>query len=173
MKAYYRDFTNDTVKRNSRGFGSLMYRDSTGRNDFEEMKVAEDGEFLYFFVKTVKNITAPEGNNWMNLFLSTGTAGGWNGYQYVLNYKAPENGRMFLGKLGDGEAYSVSALTDVSYRLLGRMMMVAIPKAALGIKGDAAIGFKWSDNCTEGDVFGFYKTGDAAPIGRAAYCYGK
>ena len=29
-----------------------------------------------------------------------------------------------------------------------------------------------SDNCTTGDVFGFYTTGDAAPIGRAGYYYG-
>ena len=172
IKAYYKDYTNDIVDRNERGFGKEKYVDESGRNDIDEMKVCEDDTNVYFFVKTVEDITAPEGGNWMNLFISTGASNGWNGYNFVLNYKAPENGKLFLGKLADSADYSVSDVSAVEYRLLGNMMMVAIPKADLGISGDASIFFKWSDNCTEGDVFGFYKTGDAAPIGRAGYYYG-
>lgn len=97
---------------------------------------------------------------------------GWNGYNYVLNYKTPANGKLYLGKLSDSSDYSVSAAAEVDYRISGNMMMVSIPKSVLGISGDASISFKWSDNCTVGDVFGFYKTGDAAPIGRAGYYYG-
>jgi hypothetical protein len=108
----------------------------------------------------------------MNLFISNLKSNGWNRYTYVLNYKAPENGKLFLAKLADGETYSVTPVSQVSYRVHKNMLMVAIPKADLGISGEASINFKWSDNCTEGDVFGFYKTGDAAPIGRAGYYYG-
>lgn len=171
--AYYKDYKNDTVDRSNPGFGDENYIDHSGRNDIDEMKVCEDDTNVYFFVKTVDDITAPDGGNWMNLFISTGESNGWNGYNFVLNYKAPESGKLFLGKLAESSDYSVSDVSAVSYRLLGNMMMVAVPKADLGISGDASIFFKWSDNCTEGDVFGFYKTGDSAPIGRAGYCYGK
>lgn len=173
IKAYYKDYTNDIVDRNSAGFGKEKYVDSSGRNDIEEMKVTEDGENVYFFVKTVDNITAPEGNNWMNLFISTGVSDGWNGYNFVLNYRAPENGKLFLGKLADGGEYSVTPTAELEYRLYNNMMMVSVPKDAINISGEASLSFKWSDNCTEGDVFGFYKTGDAAPIGRAGYYYGR
>jgi hypothetical protein len=136
------------------------------------MKVTEDTDNVYFFVKTVDEITAPEGNNWMNLFISDLKSPGWNGYNYVLNYKTPENGKMFIGKLADGEKYNVTPAGEASYRIYNDMIMVAVPKSVLGISGDASINFKWSDNCTEGDVFCFYKTGDSAPIGRAGYYYG-
>ena len=172
VKAYYKDYTNDTVDRNKAGFGNEVYKDSSGRNDIAEMKVTEDDKYLYFFVKTVDKITAPEGNNWMNLFISTFKSKGWNGYNYVLNYKAPQNGKLFLGKLADGAEYRVTPVSQVAYRVYDNMMMVKIPKSDLGISGIASVNFKWSDNCTEGDVFGFYKTGDAAPVGRAGYYYG-
>ncbi len=170
--SYYKDYVDDTVDRKKAGFENEKYEDKSGRNDIEEMKVSQDAENLYFFVKTVEDITAAEGNNWMNLYISTGNTTGWDGFNYVLNYKTPESDKAYLGKLADSADYSVSDVSTVDYRVSGNMMMVKIPKADLGIKGSANIGFKWADNCTEGDVFGFYKTGDAAPIGRAAYYFG-
>ena len=172
VPAYYKDYTNDTVDRKAIGYGSERYKDETGRNDIAEMKVTEDANNVYFFVKTVNDITEAKGNNWMNLFISNLKSNGWNGYNYVLNYKAPENGKLFLGKLADGENYSVTPVSEVAYRVHKNMLMVSIPKADLGISGEASLNFKWSDNCTEGEFFGFYKTGDAAPIGRAGYYYG-
>ena len=154
----------------------LKYTDESGRNDFEEFKVCEDENNLYFFVKTVENITPAEGNNWMNLFIGkSGTTleNSWNGYNFVLNYKAPENdGKLFLGALSPGTAYNVTPLGEVDCRIHGNLLMLSIPKQLLGIEGAASIIFKWADNCTEGDVTGFYKTGDSAPIGRAGFYYG-
>jgi len=182
VAAYYKDYKGDIAARDHGGFSEngdgkvtkkeLWYKDETGRNDIEEMKVTEDRDNIYFFVKTVDNITEPSGSNWMNLFISDLSYKGWNGYNYILNYKAPENGKMFLGKLADGDDYSVTPVSEVSYSIKDNMLMVAVPKADLGIKGDACINFKWADNCTEGDIFAFYSTGDAAPIGRAGYYYG-
>ncbi len=184
VKAYYKDYTNDITNRNEHEFGGdkdgngvvssgdIVYKDTSGRNDIAEMKVTEDGSYVYFFVKTVKNITSPSGETWMNLFIGDTTKSGWHGYNYVLNYKAPANGKLYLGKLANSDTYSVTPVSQVSYRINGNLMMVAIPKSDLGISGNAAINFKWSDNCTKGDIFGFYKTGDAAPIGRAGYYFG-
>lgn len=170
--SYYKDFEDDAIARKSTGFGGVRYTDNSNRNDISEMKVCEDNDNVYFFVKTMADITAPEGDNWMNLFISAGDAKGWDGYNYVLNYKTADANKAYLGKLADSDDYSVSDVSQVDYRVSGNMMMVKIPKADLGIKGAANISFKWSDNCTTGDVFGFYTTGDAAPIGRAGYYYG-
>ena len=176
VKAYYRDYTNDTVSRSNSVFE--VKRDSTGRNDFDEMKVCEDSANIYFFVKTVKNITAPSGNDfskrtWMTLYISTDLSKGWKGANYVVNYAAPDNGRTAVGRLSDSDTYKVTKCGEAAVRISGSMMMIAVPKTALGISCSAQIGFKWADNTTAGDVFSFYKNGDAAPIGRAFYTYGK
>ncbi len=175
VESYYLDYTNDTVNRSAQGFGSAYYFDASGRNDIEEMKVAEDEENLYFFVKTVDSITEPEGENWMNLWISTGNSSGWNGYDFLLNYETPRDELCYLSRLADGDEFLIreEVGTEINYRIAGNLMMVAIPKSALGITGDASIGFKWSDNCVDGDVFGFYTSGDAAPMGRAGYYYGR
>ena len=180
VTAYYRDYVNDTVNRSNATFE--LKTDVTGRNDIEEMKVCEDSENVYFFVKTAAPITDPALNNfnatgWMSLFISTklaagNTATGWKGADYVINYERPSGGKISVGRLATGSAYSVTKCGEASYALEDEFLMVAVPKAALGISGNASIGFKWSDNNTVGDVFSFYKNGDAAPIGRAFYVYG-
>ena len=174
VETYYKDYVGDTAARNNvRGWGTNKLSDFSGRNDISEMKVCEDNDNVYFFVKCADTITEPEGNTWMNLFISTDNSKGWCGYNYVLNYKtADRDGYMYLGKLETGDDYNVTDLCEVRARVYNDMLMVEIPKKALSIRGNAKFYFKWADNCTEGDVFGFYKTGDAAPIGRAGYCYG-
>ncbi len=178
--ARYLDFTGDTAERNNKGWGNIKYEDSSGRNDIEEMKVCEDENNIYFFVKTVDDITQPEGRNWMNLYIGdpeNDAENSWNGYNYVLNYRAPEKeGLLFLGKLAPGTDYAPSDHAEVRYRLYKNMLMVEIPKESIGLTpGKTAatrIMFKWADNCDEGKVDAFYTTGDAAPIGRAGYYYG-
>ena len=176
IKAYYRDYENDTADRRAGGWGSLKYTDNSGRNDFTELKVSEDSDNLYFFARTAEDITAPEGNTWMNLFIGIDGAdpkSTWNGYGFVLNYKAPDkDGSMYLGRLAAGADYKADALAEVPSRISGNMLMVSIPKSALGIEGQASILFKWADNCVEGDVASFYTSGDAAPIGRAGFYFG-
>ncbi|MBP5311277.1 MAG: hypothetical protein J6112_00385 [Clostridia bacterium] len=176
IKAYYRDYAADTADRKASGWGKEKYNDSTGRNDFSEMKVCEDADNLYFFAMTADDITAAEGDNWMNLFIGidgSPASSTWNGYQFVVNYKAPDKeGYLYLGALSAGNEYSVTPLSEVRCRIHKNMLMLSIPKSALGIDGPASILFKWADNCTSGDVCAFYTTGDAAPIGRAGYYYG-
>lgn len=177
--ACYRDFTGDTEVRDSKGWGKEKYVDLSGRNDIDQMRVCEDDDNMYFFVKTVGDITAPEGTNWMNLYIGPADAAGdnsWFGYNYVLNYKAPDKeGLLYLGKLAAGSEYSVSDHKEVRYRLYKNLLMVEIPKEFIGLENgtaNTAIVFKWADNCETGNVDAFYTTGDAAPIGRSGYYYG-
>ena len=178
IKAFYRDYRGDTAARRTNGWGSEKYTDNTGRNDLVEFKVCEDAENVYFFVLTAEDITPAEGGNWMNLFIGidgAGPASTWNGYSFVLNYKAPDNdGSMYLGTLEAGSQYSVNPLASVPCRISGNKLMVSVPKSVLGIEGPAAILFKWADNCSfaSDGAAAFYTTGDAAPIGRAGYYFG-
>ncbi|MBR5006670.1 MAG: hypothetical protein IKY07_06230 [Clostridia bacterium] len=172
VESVYLDYEGDTPDREWYGYGGNFYEDRSGRNDIAEMKVCEDAGSVYFFVKTVDDITEPEGGNWMNLFI--GTYGkGPNGFDYVLNYKEPEGGVAYVARTGLTEDGTVTIHAGkAEFRRSGNMMQVRIPKAVLGITGSAKITFKWADNCDLDDPQGFYKTGDPAPIGRAGYCYG-
>ncbi|MDR0288381.1 MAG: hypothetical protein LBI03_11845 [Clostridiales bacterium] len=173
VKIGYKDYTNDIVNRNASGWGSLQYSNSTGRNDINEMKVASDSNYVYFFVNAINDITAPSGSNWMNLYISSGKSGNkWNGYDFVLNRIAPTNGKATLEKCASNGSYSWTGVASVNCKIEGNCMMVAIPRSALGIAvGVFTIQFKWTDNCNPGDIFSFYSDGDAAPIGRLNYGY--
>lgn len=64
----YIDYTEDTINRDARGYGRLVYKNETGRNDFYIMKVASDSEYVYFYAQTLNNLTNTSDKNWMNLF---------------------------------------------------------------------------------------------------------
>ncbi|MBR0158470.1 MAG: hypothetical protein IJM24_05245 [Clostridia bacterium] len=175
VSAYYRDYAGDAIKRNNTVFERKV--DTTNRNDFVETKVCEDADNIYFFVKTAAAITAPEANDfdktgWMTLYISTDLTTGWKGYDYVINYRAPSEGETSVGRLADPETYTVTDCGSARIRIADDLMMLSVPKTVLGISGSADFAFKWADNNTLGDVFSFYKNGDAAPIGRAMYRYG-
>ena len=171
--AQYTDFTGDTVNRNTVGFGNTNYVDTSGRNDLESMKVAKDAETVYFYVKTKEAITAPNDDQWMNLFLRSGHESNdtWEGFDYVINRTAPSNGKMTVEKSKGGWNWEV--VGTVSYKMEGNELMLAVPKNLLGIApGDLVdLQFKWADHCGGGDVMTFYTQGDAAPYGRFTYIY--
>lgn len=172
--ANYTDFTGDTVDRNEKGFGNILYTDTSGRNDFSLMKVAKDADTVYFYVKTVSDIVGEGSGQWMNLFIRSGTSGSasWEGFDYVINRTAPVDGKMTVEKNLGGWSWEKAG--TVSYKQEGNQLMLAVPKAMLGIASDDLIDlqFKWADNCGDsGDVMTFYTKGDAAPYGRFTYIY--
>ena len=57
ITANYEDYVGDTADRDAKGFGELEYKNTTGRNDIQNMKVARDFDNLYFYVDTVDDIT--------------------------------------------------------------------------------------------------------------------
>jgi len=152
------------------GFGDLFYENTTGRNDFSVMKVAQDAEDLYFYVRTVATITSPDGYHWMNLFLRTNGTPDWYGYDFALNRISPANGEMILEKCLGGWNWTETA--RIPFRLHGNEMHLRIPRNTLGFVSPCAFEFKWADNYqSEGDVSAFYADGDAAPLGRLNFIY--
>lgn len=96
---------------------------------------------------------------------------GWEGYDYVVNRLSPA-AKATLERASSG--WSWERAGEVAYYVEGRKMEIAIPIEALKLsrKGGFEIEFKWVDNSqTDGDIFDFYLSGDAAPLGRFNYLY--
>ena len=73
----------------------------------------------------------------------------------------------------DGK-YGFRSAGEVSFRVKGNQMMIAVPLEMLGIEGykEINIQFKWADSTTKYDEMeDFYIDGDAAPLGRLNYTY--
>src|SRR5438067_2373780 len=85
----YRDDLNDVAHRDSPGWNTVTrYVNTTGRNDIVACKVAYDDSFIYFYVKTTRDITAHADPYWMNLFIDADldSTTGWEGFDFLVNY---------------------------------------------------------------------------------------
>ena len=170
----FKDYVNDIPDRDVQGYGELHYTNRTGRNDFDTMKVVEDRNNVYFYVKTVAPITKPE-KHWMSLFIRTSNAeakNSWEGYDFVLNRMTPSGGKAVLERSSGGWNWKEAA--QVPMKVKGNELHLAIPKQVLGMTGNtkSSFQFKWADNYQgEGDINSFYLDGDAAPLGRLNYVF--
>ncbi|MBN2307505.1 MAG: hypothetical protein JXR94_00955 [Candidatus Hydrogenedentes bacterium] len=166
----FRDTIGDVAHRDHPGYGELVYRDTTGRNDFVILKAAYDRKRLYFFAQTREAITPHTDPYWMLLLIDTDrdAATGWLGYDYVVN----------LTVWGDSTA-AVSAwrggawecVGEARYRVNGNGLELALPRALVGqAEGPPAFDFHWADNIGGfGDVSELGVHGDSAPNRRWNY----
>jgi len=163
----YKDYTGETQPRNHAGApADLIYTNVTGRNDFDVLKVARDKKNIYFYAKTVANITSNSGSNWMRLYLDIdrNAATGWSGYDYRID------GGNKLQQYKDGVWKNKQTL---KYVVDGNQMMVTVPMSYLSnIPEPLNFEFKWSDNMqNDNDPLDWYVNGDVAPGGRFNYIY--
>ena len=182
VSAKYKDYDNDIVDRNQVGFGNEKYVNKTGRNDIVNMKVAHDKEYIYFYVDTAKELTSPDGGNWMTLFIDSGAENNknWYGYDFAVNISSPDGNKGVLSKAG-GNGWNWENAGNVNMKTEGNKMMLAISRNDLGIPDNEGktlidIQFKWADNYQKVengsfDIWTFYSDGDAAPYGRLNYIY--
>ena len=137
-----------------------VYTNTTGRNDFQTLKVARDATNLYFYAKTVSAITG-SGNDFMNLWLDTdrNATTGWKGYDYRIISST-------LQKWVSGAWTNVVAVTKTQS---GNELYYTVPRSGLGNIADPFnLEFKWSDNM-QGSLdnpMNWYVNGDAAPGAR-------
>lgn len=165
----YTDYINDTEHRSHPGAErnpTRTYVNSTGRNDFHQMKVARDAKNIYFYAKTVKPISKNDGGNWMRLFINSDRdhETGWYGYDYRV-----EGGKQ-LQKYENGQWRTVRV---VSFDLDGNQLMYKIPADIIGVDTRSFdFEFKWSDNMQDDqDPMDWYLNGDVAPGGRFNFIY--
>ena len=167
----YRDNVADTAHRNHPSHvGGLTYTNETGRNDFVTAKVSSDSKYLYFYAECAADITAAEGENWMNLFIKADgdETTGWNGFDFVLN-RSRDGSKVSVEKFTNN-GWSFETVGQAEYVLTGNVLQIKVEKSLLGI--GSTFDFKWADNSvTDGDIMGFTDLGDAAPDGRFCYRY--
>jgi len=175
--AYY-DPVNDTVWRN---FPSAVaqvgtYTNRSGRNDLTVMKVARDTTNLYFMAQCNSNITSYTGSNWMVLFIDADEnhLTGWEGYDFAINLGSRTATTATLSRntsTNDSWAWT-SVRSDIAYTVIGNQLMLAIPRASLGLTNEpVSFDFHWADNFQTNDIADFGVNGDSAPDGRFNYRY--
>ncbi len=167
----YRDYTGDVTHRNHGSYvGQLTYTNSTGRNDFTVAKVSRYEGTVTFYAECAADITAPEGTNWMNLYIDAdGSAKtGWYGYDFVLN-RTRDGETCSIQKFVGGE-WQFEDVGNAKMVVRGNTIQIAVDADALGL-GDT-FDFKWADNSVDsGEIMEFLDLGDAAPDGRFNYRY--
>lgn len=161
----------NTVHRNHPGWGSLIYNNTTGRNDIVLSKVARDNEHVYFYVETAAPLTSPKDAGWMRLFINIDNDKntGWEGYDFVINRINPD-AKAILEKTD--AAWNWQKAGEVDYAVKGNKLEIKVPKSLLSITGEPNFEFKWSDNMQQqNDIMDFWLNGDVAPAGRFNYRY--
>ncbi len=169
----YRDHKGDAFHRDHIGFGRYDYVNTTGRNDFEVMKVAQDEANLYFYAKCAADISHFSDPNWMLLFLDTDLdpATGWQGFNFVINRTVLSGSRATIEATRTG--WDWQKVGEVTFQVKGSELELAIPRAALRLVPGKPLNFrfKWSDNMQENTAEDWLVNGDVAPTGRFAYIY--
>lgn len=160
----YQDYTGDTQARNHPGAQTdpvTIYTNTTGRNDFDKMKVARDKNNLYFYAKTINPITPNTDDKWMRLYIDADKSAltGWKGYDF----------RIVGGKtLQKYEGDSWKNIQTIKYKVSGNEMMITVPRTTIFKSAkELNFEFKWSDNMqNDTDPLDWYVNGDTAPGGR-------
>lgn len=173
----YFDSIGDTTHRDHPGWGSEgQYVNTTGRNDFAELKVARDDDYLYFYARTVDPITPPAGENWMELFLAFDGPDGqfpdWEGFHFRISLEPRRKEHYVLQEALGGIHWR--GLEYVDYAVAGNELHLRVPRALLGEVADGAdlsFRFKWSDNRQTESALDWWIHGDTAPNGRFTYRY--
>ena len=168
----YRDYQGDTVDRDHFSYvGDFRYVNTSGRNDFVTCKVSSDADNLYFYAECAEDITAPEGTNWMNLFIDAdcNAQTGWYGYDFIIN-RSQADGKVSVEKFVGTDTWEFETVGEAEYNLRGNVLQIKIARSLMNL-GDT-FDFKWADNSvSDGNVMQFLDQGDAAPNDRFNYRY--
>lgn len=169
----YDHYSKNTYERKQRGWGKLKYENYTMRNDIINTKVTYDDNNIYFYVKTLNNLTPHTDNAWMRLFLDTSEATensvDWEEIEYVINRTSPSDTEAVLEKSTGG--WNWEEVGKVKYKVTDNVLQIEVTRKMLGFEKGKAINFnfKWSDNMQEDDIMDFYVNGDVAPGGRLMF----
>ena len=167
----YRDYVGDTAHRDAMSYvGQIHYTNTTGRNDFAVAKVSKNGDDLMFYAECAADITAPEGTNWMNLYVNADCdyTTGWYGYDFVLN--RTQNGNACSVHKFVDNSWEMEQVGSAIYTVKDNYIQIKVSAELLGV-GDT-FDFKWADNSVDsGDIMQFLDLGDTAPSDRFNYRY--
>ncbi|MBP3774894.1 MAG: hypothetical protein ILA34_06055 [Bacteroidaceae bacterium] len=174
VRPVYASYRGNTRHRNSEAVCHMRYTNDSGRNDITEARVSRDAQYLYFYVETAEPLSPSSDTNWMMLLLDTDRDKhtGWQGYDYIVNYRSPKGHKAFLQR-SHQDKWIWRDAGEVRIHAAGRRLMLRIPRRLLGLEqARLDFEFKWSDNMQdEGNIMDFYVNGDTAPGGRFNYVF--
>jgi hypothetical protein len=166
----FRDTIGDTIHRNHPGYGSLVYRNTSGRNDIVIAKAAYDSENVYFFAQTRVKLSPSTDQHWMQLLIDSdqSAATGWLGYDLLVNGSVLSPTQTTLRSWKEGRWREAG---QVAFRAGGNGLEIEIPRALIGQPtGAPAFDFHWADNLKSFEgARGLGLDGDSAPNRRANY----
>lgn len=167
----YRDTIGDVKHRDHRGYGDLIYRNTTGRNDFVICKAAYDTTHLYFFAQTSEPLTPHTDPMWMLLLLDTDQNGstGWLGYDYVINREIPSDS---VTRVMRWQAGNWQHVGEAEYRVNGYGIELSVLRKIVNEHESPtpAFDFHWADNIQSfAGVSELGVNGDSAPNRRWNY----
>ena len=174
----FKDTRGDVLHRDCDGYGNigLRYTNTTGRNDFINMKVARDDAYVYFYAETDASITPCTDSAWMLLFIDAdqNQATGWEGYDYLVNYHVNSANSTTLMHTSGGWNWTMIN-SNIAMAINGNKLELAIPRADIGQGSgseDVVFDFHWADNIQKNDdIIEFSVSGDSAPNRRFNYRY--
>ncbi len=165
----FRDDRFDAAHRNAEGWGSLIYRDTTGRNDFVRTKAAFSPEGVAFFAEFREPLKNPNDGFPTTLWLaiSGSVADGLGHSLRVTGFGRPDG----LANLERWNGSRWVPEAQVLSRARSRSIELLIPRSFVGKMGP--VEFKWTDNIDlSSDPLNLYRQGDTAPNGRFRYRLG-
>lgn len=170
---YRRIGTDDGARDSVGGAPTVHYAQNAVRNNITEVRVTNDAENLYFYIKCEADIAVTEDANWINLFIGTGTAPtakGWESYEFAIN-RSREGGKAAIESLS-ADFTGTKLDAAATYTVQGNVMQIMIPRAALGLEGAGDFYFKVADGVADpAEIMDYYATGRSLPMGRLSYLY--
>ncbi len=168
----YTDTVGDTAFRNCISFQTeYRYQNSSGRNDLDTAKVAQDDRYMYFRVSTVRDIVRADDPEWMNLYIDADNdpETGWEGYDIVLNRNRDDKTVSVERFVNNSWEFEETGRAD--YMTDGNTLTFRVDKKLIPGSKDR-FAFKWADNSvSDGDVMRFMDLGDTAPNDRFNFLY--
>lgn len=163
-----------TLPREHEGHGGVIYKDHSGRNEFECLKVCHDDKNVYFYARTRKDIVFNMFTKWMLLLIGVEGrpyAPSWHGFHYIVNDIVLDGCATFIQQCLGGWRFGKN--TRIRYRREGKELMIAVPRSILGLDADGfTLRFKWADHSCQNEIIAdFYERGDSAPYGRFSWIY--
>ncbi len=142
-------------------------------NHLQEIKVANDKDFIYFYIQTEKDFAPANASlKGLNVYIGVGDPAlkGWKGYQYMVAQE-PGAKEFTLRKLN--ENFSTAKVGKADYSIAKNVVQLKISRKQLNALGNVKnIYFKVTDGIENSqDIMETYLSGSAMPMGRLSYQY--
>lgn len=158
---HFRDTLRDTAHQNHEGWAKQNLTETSGRNDFANLRVTTEPGFINFLIHTRAPLTTPEGSRWLNILIDAdqNPKTGWMGYDYLINRERKADGSTSLERIGQNGPEGSPTFVPCAFD--NNMLELKIPVLPEWQGKPLAFDFHASDNAPFDDSY--FTKGDHAP----------